>query len=137
MLELLRRCDSRSTATINVSRDDRPVAEMHVEVAASPWRRARGLMGRKSLAADGGMIFVLPWRRIARIWMAGTPIPLDVLFVEPGGTIMKIAPDREPHSLKWTSSETAVRWVLELAGGTAARLGIRVGDRVDIGYGKK
>ena len=98
------------------------------------WRRARGLMGRKSLAADGGMLFVYPWRRVVRIWMADTPIALDVIFVEPRGTIAKIAADRAPSSLRWTSSEIAVRWVVEVAAGTVARHGIEVGDRVEIGY---
>jgi uncharacterized membrane protein (UPF0127 family) len=94
------------------------------------------LKGRKSLAADGGMLFVYPWQRVVRIWMADTPIPLDVMFVEPGGKIVKIAAGLAPSSLRWTSSEVAVRWVVEVAAGTAARHGIEVGDRVEIIYGE-
>ena len=136
MLAFLRKYSSLPTATVRFSRGGYVVAVIHPEVSATMWRRARGLMGRTSLAADGGMLFVYPWRRVVRIWMADTPIPLDVVFVEPGGRIAKIATDLAPTSLRWTSSEAPVRWVLEVTAGTVARHGIEVGDRIEINYGE-
>jgi uncharacterized membrane protein (UPF0127 family) len=121
-------------ATVRILRGGAVLAVYHLEVAATIWRRARGLMGRRNLTAEGGMLFVYPWRRVVRIWMADTPISLDVLFVAPDGDIVKIAPNLPPSSPRWTSSEVSVRWVIEVAAGTAAGCGIDVGDQVRIDY---
>lgn len=101
-----------------------------IELAVSPQQQAQGLMYRRSLAAEAGMLFVYRPARPVSMWMKNTLIPLDMLFIAADGEIVKIAERTVPLSLTSISSDQTVRGVLELNGGTADRLGIRPGDRV-------
>lgn len=101
-----------------------------VEVARTPEEQAQGLMFRASLAPDRGMIFPFDPPRPASFWMKNTLIPLDMIFIRADGTIARIAAMTVPHSLAPVDSGESVAAVLELAGGRAAALGIREGDRV-------
>lgn len=101
-----------------------------VELALTPQQQAQGLMYRPGLAADAGMLFVYrPARRVS-MWMRNTAIPLDMLFIAEDGEIVKIVERAVPFSLATISSGRPVHGVLEVNGGTAARLGLRPGDRV-------
>lgn len=101
-----------------------------IELATDDEERARGLMFRREMAPDAGMLFDFGQDRRVSMWMKNTYIPLDILFIKSDGTIVTIAQLTEPHSLKSISSRVSVRAVLELNGGTVARLGIKTGDRV-------
>lgn len=101
-----------------------------VEVARTPEQKARGLMFRESLAPDAGMLFLSRRPRRQTMWMKNTLIPLDMLFVAADGRIVRIHERATPMSLESISSRGRVLAVLELRGGTAARLGLRPGDRV-------
>jgi len=70
----------------------------NVEVAASSLEQVRGLMFRKELADNAGMIFPFPEPRMASFWMKNTVIPLDIVFVRADGTIESIAANTEPYS---------------------------------------
>jgi uncharacterized membrane protein (UPF0127 family) len=102
-----------------------------VEVAREPVQRAQGLMFRRNLAPDRGMLFDFGEVQPVSMWMQNTYIPLDMIFVRRDGTIARIAENAEPLSTRAIPSGEPVLAVLELGGGTAARLGIRPGDRVD------
>ena len=65
------------------------------------------------------------------MWMKNTYIPLDMIFIRPDGAIARIAENAEPLSTRTISSGEPVSAVLEVAGGTAARLGIKPGDRIE------
>jgi uncharacterized membrane protein (UPF0127 family) len=101
-----------------------------VEMAVTPEQRARGLMFRRRLAADHGMLLVYETERDVAIWMKNTYLSLDILFVGGDGRIRHIVERAPPLSTRVMPSGAPVRAVLELPAGTAARLGIRVGDRV-------
>ena len=101
-----------------------------VEVADKPAERARGLMFRASLAPDAGMLFDFGDTEPVHMWMKNTYIPLDMLFIRADGSIARVAENTEPFSLAAVSSGEPVRFVLEVAGGTASRLGIKRGDAV-------
>ena len=101
-----------------------------VEVAETPAQMEQGLMFRTSLAPDAGMLFVYPQPTVATMWMKNTLIPLDMLFVDPRGRIVNIQQRAVPQSLDVISAAAPVRAVIELNGGTAARLGIEPGDKV-------
>ncbi len=101
-----------------------------VEVADTDDARERGLMYRRSMAPDAGMLFDYTVPRHVSMWMKNTYIALDMLFITPDGRIANIAHDTTPHSLDVISSTSPVRAVLELNAGTIERLGIAVGDRV-------
>jgi uncharacterized protein len=104
--------------------------EFEVEVAATPAERSRGLMYRRLLADDRGMLFDFGSTGPASMWMRNTYIPLDMLFIEANGRIRKIAAETEPLSENVVSSDGPVRAVLELRGGIAGELGIEPGDQI-------
>jgi uncharacterized membrane protein (UPF0127 family) len=101
-----------------------------VELAETPAQLQQGLMFRPSLAPDAGMLFDFKIPTVAAMWMRNTLIPLDMLFVDAHGTIVNIQARAVPESDAIIAAAAPVRAVLELNGGTAARLGIAPGDRV-------
>lgn len=104
-----------------------------VEVARTPQEQEKGLMFRRSLAPDGGMLFPMNPPRTASFWMKNTVIPLDMLFIRTDGTIAFVAAETVPYSREPVSAGVPVAAVLELSGGRAGELGIREGDRVSWG----
>ncbi|MGN7931369.1 DUF192 domain-containing protein [Sphingopyxis sp. 22461] len=96
----------------------------NVEVARTDEEQDRGLMFRTSLPEGGGMIFPFTKPRIGSFWMKNTLIPLDMFFIRADGSIDRIAENTIPESLEPVVSGGEVSAVLELAGGTAAKLGI-------------
>jgi len=101
-----------------------------VEVALSAEDKALGLMFRTALADDSGMLFVYETDSVITMWMKNTYIPLDMVFIRADGVVAQIAVMTEPFSEEIVSSQGPARYVLELAGGAAARLGLKVGDKV-------
>jgi uncharacterized membrane protein (UPF0127 family) len=101
-----------------------------VELATSPTQMEQGLMFRRSMAPDAGMLFDYKAPSMAMMWMKNTLIPLDMLFVDAEGRIVNIHERAVPGSLATIAAAAPARAVIELNGGTAARLGIRPGDRV-------
>lgn len=100
------------------------------EVADTAAERARGLMFREELAPDAGMLFLFDPPRRVSFWMKNTFISLDMLFIDARGRIVQIAERTEPESLDPHGPDQPVHAVLEINGGLAERLGIRVGDEV-------
>ena len=102
----------------------------NVEIARQPRQHAQGLMYRRHLAADAGMLFLYSAARPASMWMKNTYIPLDMLYIDRNGRIVGFHERAVPGSLEVITSEEPVIAVLEVNGGTVARLGITVGDQV-------
>ena len=100
-----------------------------VEIARAPDEQAQGLMNRQSLAPDRGMLFPYDPPQAASFWMKNTLIPLDIIFIRSDGSIARIAAETVPLSLDPVPSLEPVAAVLEIAGGRAAELGIKEGDR--------
>jgi uncharacterized membrane protein (UPF0127 family) len=111
-------------------RSGKVLHRFQVEVARTGREQAIGLMFRRSMAADHGMIFIRKPADVASFWMKNTFIPLDLLFIRADGTISSIAPDAVPQSLAPIEAVEPVVAVLELKGGEAARRGIKPGDVV-------
>ncbi len=105
--------------------------KFEVELATTPAEREKGLMFRKELAPNAGMLFLYPNEQAVAFWMRNTLIPLDMLFLKADGSIARIAHDAVPLDETPIPSNAAVRAVLEVKGGTAAALGIKEGDKVD------
>ena len=104
---------------------------LSVELASTPEQLTQGLMFRRSLAADAGMLFDFGSTRPVSMWMRNTLIPLDMLFLDERGGIVGFRERAVPNSLEVISSPAPVRGVLEVNGGTVQRLGLVVGDRVN------
>ncbi len=105
--------------------------EFDVEMALSPQQQEVGLMFRKSVPAEGGMLFDWGTPRDSMMWMRNTVSSLDMVFINQDGTIRRIAENTTPESLATIDSGGPVRATLELAAGTARQLGIHVGDKVE------
>jgi uncharacterized protein len=102
-----------------------------VELAETPAQMEQGLMFRRSLPEDAGMLFDYKQPTVATMWMRNTFIPLDMLFVDAQGRIVNIRERAVPQSDEIIAAAAPVRAVIELNGGTAARLGIAPGDKVE------
>ena len=101
-----------------------------IEIATTDQEKALGLMFRTKLADSEGMLFSYGQAQDITMWMHNTYIPLDMVFIRADGTIHRIEVNAEPLSERIISAGAPVVAVLELAGGAAARLGVKAGDKV-------
>ena len=101
-----------------------------LSVADNDAERARGLMYRRSMADNSGMLFDFGNERDITMWMRNTYISLDMLFIDANGRIGHIAANTTPLSDTVISSRIKAQFVLEINAGIARRQGIEVGDRV-------
>jgi uncharacterized membrane protein (UPF0127 family) len=101
-----------------------------VEVAATPTERARGLMGRTRLPANGGMLFVFETADRHCFWMRNTPLPLSIAFIDAAGRIVSLA-DMAPRTDTLHCPPSEIRHALEVAQGGFAARGIAPGARVE------
>jgi uncharacterized protein len=104
---------------------------LQVEVMRTEEGRMRGLMNRRYLPADRGMLFDFEEEKPLFMWMQNTYIPLDMLFIKSDGIIARIATDTEPFSTRLIPSGGSVKGVLELNAGTVKQLNLQVGDRIE------
>jgi hypothetical protein len=101
-----------------------------IEMAVTPSERGRGLMFRKFMADDAGMLFDFGEDDEASMWMQNTYLPLDMVFIKANGTVHRIARGTTPFSTEIISSKGPVRAVLELNAGIADKIGLKHGDVV-------
>ena len=102
-----------------------------VEMALTSEQQMTGLMFRPDVPADEGMLFDWGQPRESAMWMRNTITSLDMVFITAEGRILRIAERTVPYSLASIESRGPVRATLELRAGTAERLGLRVGDKVE------
>ncbi|AEG04382.1 DUF192 domain-containing protein [Sinorhizobium meliloti] len=105
--------------------------DLTVELAVDPSQREQGLMYRRQMAPDHGMLFDFGETRPVMMWMKNTYLPLDMLFIASDGTIRTIHENAVPHSEAIIDSREPVAYVLELNAGTVKRLGVSPGDRLE------
>ena len=102
-----------------------------VELAVTPAQRELGLMNRKSMAQDHGMLFIFPYDQPLDFWMKNTSIPLSIAFIGSDGVIKTIR-DMKPFSLEDIGSNYSVRYALEVNQGYFDAHGISVGSPVTL-----
>jgi uncharacterized protein len=129
LLVLVSACgaEQRPRAVIETKGDE---VTVHVEVADTQAERARGLMGRRELREDAGMVFVFPTDSTSAFWMKDTLIPLSIAFYDERGTIVRIL-DMEPCTRDpcvLYDPEASYRGALEVNRGAFERWGVREGD---------
>lgn len=105
-------------------------SEFWLEVADTPQARARGLMFRRDLAPDRGMVFVFPRDDIQTFYMKNTYIPLDMIFVGSDLRVVGVVEDARPLTLDIRSVDRPSRYVVEVRAFTAAARGIVPGSTV-------
>ena len=122
---------AQALETLSIATEGGSRQSFQVEVARNDADRAQGLMFRRSMPTEQGMLFDFGRVEPVSMWMQNTYLSLDMLFIRPDGTIARIAANTEPLSTRTIPSGEPVLAVLELNAGTAAKLGIKPGDRVE------
>jgi uncharacterized membrane protein (UPF0127 family) len=120
--------EPRPRVVIETSRGAR--AAVTVELARTDAERAKGLMNRRELAPDAGMLFLFDETAEHPFWMKNTLIPLDMIFIGEDGRVTGIVPRAVPGDLRARSAGGPSRYVLEVNGGWAESHGVAPGDRV-------
>ena len=106
-----------------------PVA-FRVEVATTTHQHSYGLMFTPKVPPHTGMLFVFSTDQVRQFWMKNTPVSLDILFFDQSGMLVSLISDTTPFSETLLISAGTARYVLEIAGGEAARLKIGAGARL-------
>jgi uncharacterized protein len=102
---------------------------INAQVAATPEQRAVGLMHRREMPTNEGMLFIFEQASVQCFWMKNTLLPLTAAFVTDDGTIVNLA-DMQPQSLDSHCSAQPVRYVLEMHQGWFAKRGLQAGARL-------
>ena len=106
-----------------------------VELAETTEQQALGLMFRDSMADDHGMLFLFPTESRRRFWMKNTRIPLDIMYFDKDLKLVSISADTPPcrvSNCPSYPSKAPAQYVLELNAGMAAKLGVEVGDQLEL-----
>lgn len=111
-------------------RGDWGTARFHVDVADSAEERSRGLMFVEKMPATAGMLFVYGHASQTAFWMKNTLIPLDMIFADGKGQVVKVHSNAVPHDETPIPSGSPAQYVLEINGGLARQLGIDVGSEM-------
>ncbi len=136
-------CDGRKTQPPSPTG---PPATLTVEVGGEPFElelalddaaRQKGLSDRAEIAADGGMLFVMPARQVQNFWMKDCLVPIDIIYLDPAGDViithqMKPQPGAPDRQLKEYSSKWDALFAIELRGRTLDRLDISKGDHIEL-----
>lgn len=120
----------QNTEKVVIMKQDGKRHLFNMEIADTPERQKYGLMYRKNLPEDNGMLFIFSKERERGFWMQNTFIPLDMLFVKADGVIHHIHQNARPHDLTSIPSNGPVLGVLEINGGLSEKLNFQPGDIV-------
>ncbi len=110
---------------------DSLLAKLDIEIAESEYETQTGLMYRKSMKPNRGMLFISPTERMHSFYMKNTEFPLDLIFIKSDLTIASFQENAEPLSETSLSSKVPVKYVLEINAGLSEKWLLEVGDRVE------
>ncbi|WP_445384375.1 DUF192 domain-containing protein [Robiginitalea sp. IMCC44478] len=109
---------------------DSLLQEINIEIAETPYERETGLMYRKSMEEDQGMLFIFENEQPRSFYMKNTLISLDILFINQDLKVVSIARNTEPLNANGIPSGSPARYVLEIGAGLSDQWGIEVGNRI-------
>lgn len=136
LLASLAQADTQSGASVRTIELEIANTPFELEYVADPDSRRKGLMGRKDLPADTGMLFDFPPGTRPAIWMRNMHISLDLVYIDDRGRIAQIFSDVPPCRFmpcEVYQAQQPLRFVLEVPAGTAARLELAVGQTLPLG----
>lgn len=113
-----------------VGPDGAAIRTIDVEIAETPETRAQGLMGRRQMGYDKGMLFLFPEADDSGFWMRNTPMPLDIVFVGPDSQVVSIAERTTPFSDENIYPAAPKQFVVEVRAGFADRFGLTDSTRI-------
>ncbi|MEJ1222806.1 DUF192 domain-containing protein [Sediminicola sp. 1XM1-17] len=109
---------------------DSLITTMAIEIAETEYETATGLMYRKSMEEDQGMLFIFPDVALHSFYMKNTEIPLDLLFIDENLKIVHIHQGAKPFDETGISSEVPIKYVLEINAGLVDQWALEIGDRI-------
>lgn len=121
---------AKTFSEIEIEKQNGDVVSLRVELANTAQKRALGLMYRKSLSPDQGMLFIYDEPKYVSFWMKNTLIPLDLMFINEDGEIIDKVTRTDVLSEKQTISQSPVKYVLETNAGWSNQLGVKLHDTV-------
>lgn len=130
-------CQRKLNPRVVFSTPSNKALTVNVEMACTPDERQRGLMYRKEMAADKGMLFVFPQATEQSFWMKNTYIALDMIHIDAKKKIVGIVENAKPHTTTSRTVGKPALYVLEVNAFFARKHGIKAGDQVkfvDIPY---
>lgn len=110
---------------------DSVIREIDIEIADTPDTRTQGLMWRRSMEDEQGMLFIMEDNEPQSFWMLNTYISLDIIYVNENKEIVAIRANTTPQSTQSVPSGAPAKYVVEVNAGFAAEHGLEVGDRID------
>ena len=105
-------------------------ANFDIEIAETEYETQTGLMYRKSMKADRGMLFVQPTEALQYFYMKNTEIPLDIIYINSGMKIVSFQKNAQPFNENTLPSNVPAKYVLEINAGLSDQLGLQVGDSI-------
>ena len=111
--------------------------EIDVEVANNNTERMQGLMYRRHMDEDNGMLFIFEHPDMQSFWMKNTILPLDIMFIDSTGVIDTIYRNTTPYSEKSLPSRRRVQFVVEVNGGWSDKNAVKEGDLIEFKVDRK
>ena len=120
----------QGTLTVFKGSSDEVIRTFDMELKTSNMDRAEGMMWRKSMEENQGMLFIMDRAEPQSFWMRNTYIPLDIIFIDQQKRILNIRKNAKPQTLDPQPSQGDALYVFEIIGGLSDKLGIQPGDRI-------
>lgn len=125
-------CNSSILPTVTLHSSQGTPIPVSVEIVATPEKRSFGLMYRRDLPEDHGMLFLFPHEKPLSFWMKNTPLSLDIIFINSAHTIVNITANAKPFSEAPLSSSLPAQFVLEVNAGFCQRHDIKIGSQAKL-----
>lgn len=110
---------------------DSLITTFDIEIAESSYETETGLMYRKGMKADRGMLFISPTVRMHNFYMKNTEFPLDLIYIKDDLSIASFHENAQPFDEASLSSKVPVKYVLEVNAGLVKKLGLELGDKIE------
>lgn len=117
-----------------LKKDGKEIKKIDIEVADNGPERQQGLMWRKAMPENEGMLFIFPQDDDQAFWMKNTIMPLDIIFINSDKQIVKIYKNTTPYSEKSLPSEKKAMYVVETVAGFCDKFGVAEGDKINYNY---
>ncbi|WP_417607896.1 DUF192 domain-containing protein [Owenweeksia hongkongensis] len=106
------------------------IKQLDIEIADNATEAQYGMMYRKSMDPNTGMLFIMPAEQQQSFWMKNTYVALDIIYINSNFEIVSVQKNAVPHDLKSLPSEGPALYVLEVVGGFADEHGLKKGDKI-------
>lgn len=121
----------QGTLTFYAEQGGQAISTLDIEIKADDMGRAEGMMWRKSMEENQGMLFIMERAEPQSFWMRNTYVPLDIMFISEDQRILNIRKNAQPQTLSPQTSQGDAKYVLEVIGGLSDKLGVQPGDRIE------